>query len=168
MAFFSKYVVRKGALLSPSRTYRYILSRSWCSSSTPNQLIVIGLNPSKADARVDDPTVKKLIFITRRFGYNALMLLNLFAYRATDPKELLKVEDPIGPMNNEILESYCSGIGDIVLAWGNGGTYMERGREVMNMLLPTNKLLKCFGKTGQGHPCHPLYLPKETKIVPWS
>ncbi len=140
-----------GALLSEDRKYRYLLRRMW----DPDGPVVgfICLNPSTADETEDDPTVRRLIRFAQSWGFGGFWLGNLFAYRATDPRELKLQRDPIGPENDKILtETHAV---RIVGAWGNGGLLYGRGDEVRQML----PHLTCLGVTNQGQPKHPLYLP---------
>lgn len=92
-------------------------------------------------------------------------MLNLFAFRATSPNALKCCLDPIGPENDEVILSVCQNLDQLVVAWGNQGGYCGRDRTVFN-LIQTNT--KCLGLTKQGHPRHPLYLRKNTPLVPFS
>lgn len=104
---------------SPDRLHRYTLCRD---SDWPDPerrtLNFICLNPSTADEERNDPTVTRLIQRTTLLGYSRLVVTNIFAWRATDPKELKRVEDPIGPENDAYLLSTARHASMVVCAWG--------------------------------------------------
>ena len=116
----------------------------------------IGLNPSIADEILDDPTIRRCMNFARDWGYAALCMTNLFAFRATTPKEMKAAADPIGPDNNAHLLSLSKGADILIAAWGANGTYKWRDMEVRR-LLPQ---LHYLALTKNGHPKHPLYLSK--------
>lgn len=152
------------ACLSPDRVYRYWLSRVW-DESLPH-LTVIGLNPSTADETVDDPTIRRCLGYAKSWGLGGLTMLNLFAYRATDPREMKAASDPVGPDNDAFLRLYTEGV--ILAAWGAHGAYRGRGDEVRRIL--SNRPLHCLGVTNAGQPKHPLYLradlePKRLEVM---
>lgn len=145
-----------GAVFSPDRVYRYELHRHWDSGPL---VAFIGLNPSTADETVNDPTIRRCIRFARDWGYGGLVMLNLFAYRATDPRQLRTVADPIGPENDRHLIAATADCGLIVAAWGAGGGYLNRAAQVTE-LLPW--ALQALGETASGEPRHPLYMPAAT------
>jgi hypothetical protein len=105
------------ANLSPCGTYRYTLRRRWAEGG-PAVLWIL-LNPSTADATKDDPTVRKGVGFSQRWGFNALTFVNLFAYRATDADKLLTPGlDIVGPDNDSWLELMVATHPTIILAWG--------------------------------------------------
>ena len=114
--------VRSCAIYStdPQKDYRYVLYRSWSMATSP-LAVFVGLNPSTAQARFDDPTVQKCWMWARDRGFGRFAMLNLFAYRATDQRDLwANTNDPIGPRNDEyIRETVLDGV-LVVAAWGNG------------------------------------------------
>jgi hypothetical protein len=124
----------------------------------------IGLNPSTADEAQDDPTIRRCIGFAKTWGFGGIYMLNLFAYRATNPKEIRLVEEPIGGKNDDYLKGYFAKKGLNIACWGIWGTFMNRGDEVINMLGKAN--LSCLGMTKIGQPKHPLYLKGDT--VPTS
>ena len=81
-------------LFSADRMYRYQLHIQW--SSQPS-LVVIGLNPSTADETQNDPTVRRCIGYARDMNRGGLLMLNMAAFRSTDPRGLLPLSDPIAP-----------------------------------------------------------------------
>jgi len=126
----------------------------------------IGLNPSTADETNDDPTVRRCINFAKLWGYSALCMTNIFAFRATDPMVMKAADDPVGHKNNAMLVDVSSGAGVVVAAWGVHGAHWNRGWEVRNLLWHTCKL-KCMGLTKDAHPKHPLYLRGDTKLQPY-
>lgn len=150
----------EGAVLDESNTYRYTLWRVW-DVSLPRLLFVM-LNPSTADHTQNDPTIRRCIRFAKSWGFGAIEVVNLFAYRATDPKELKNnLIDPVGSDNDDYLISRSSKCDVIVLAWGTKGVYQKRDRTVLKLL---NKYsLNCLEETKSGHPKHPLYVNGETK-----
>lgn len=93
----------KDAVISDCGQYRYLLSRDW--ESGLQRLVFIGLNPSTADAEIDDPTIRRLIGFSKAWGYGGFDIVNLFALRSKDPKMLCDHDDPIGPLNDTYLSS---------------------------------------------------------------
>lgn len=154
-------VVRRSATLSVCRRYRYTLTRLW-DQGRP-LIVFVGLNPSTADGRRDDPTVRRCVGFARDWGYGALVLVNLFALRSTDPARLRRARDPIGPENDDWISRLVQAATMIVAAWGAHGDLRGRDRRVLE-LLPT---VFCLGRTRDGHPRHPLYLARETELEPF-
>ena len=154
--------MQNGALLSPCRTYRYDLWRTWLGGE--GYAMFVGLNPSTADETQDDPTIRRCIAFAKAWGYAGLCMTNLFAFRATDPRDMIVANDPIGPQNDEILRAHANGSGVVVAAWGVHGTLLQRDKAVRTML-PKLHYLRL---TKDGHPGHPLYLPKTLEPVAWG
>lgn len=145
--------MQKFADFSPCRTWRYSLHRIWDHDALP--LVVIGLNPSTADETADDPTVRRCQGFARSWGMGGLVMLNIFAYRATDPKVMKLAWDPIGPENNSALIELTKDR-MVLCAWGNHGAYRDRGAEVVRLL--RDRHIVHLGLTAGGFPRHPLYL----------
>jgi hypothetical protein len=122
----------------------------------------VGLNPSTADETQDDPTIRRCVAFAKTWGYSAMCMTNLFAFRATLPKDMKAAIDPIGPDNDEYLFKIAYEAGIIVAAWGANGVYKGRDMEV-RALLPA---LHCLALTKEGHPGHPLYLKKTLVPIP--
>lgn len=156
----------RAAVLSACRTYRYSLWRSWAESPSKHApyVLFIGLNPSTADENADDPTVRRCVGFARSWGYSAVCMANLFAFRATDPGAMKRAEDPVGPRNNRYLRDLAANADLVVAAWGTHGSFMGRDQQVRAML----PKLHCLRLTQRGHPAHPLYLPKSLTPVPWE
>lgn len=159
-----------GAVISPCETYRYLL---WRDVGTGEGVVVfIMLNPSTADADVDDPTIRRCIGFARAWGYGYLTVVNLFALRSTNPAGLAFDDDPIGPQTNPHIEAACGGSNLVVCAWGVYGNLLKPGRdrEVVKMLrakLPETRLHH-LGLTKHGHPRHPLYLRADATPILWE
>jgi hypothetical protein len=118
------------------------------------------LNPSTADAARDDPTIRRCIGFARSWGYAGVEVVNLFALRATDPRELWRVRDPVGPDNDRALKDATRRIAGMVLAWGAHGALLDRDRDVLRLLSPRTRLL-ALGWTVRRRPRHPLYLRRD-------
>ena len=155
-------LVNKNATFSDCRKYRYALSRTW--NSKKKTILFIGLNPSTADEKIDDPTIRRCINYAQNWGYGSLLMVNLFAYRATLPSELKNVKNPIGNDNDlHILE--LSKKADLtVAAWGNEGFLLNRDK-VVKKLIPN---LMCLKINKSGQPAHPLYQKKDLKLIKYS
>ena len=165
----------KDAVLSDDHLYRYDLTRYWREPGEPERGVVtfIGLNPSTADAQEDDPTIRRCIGFARQWGYDGLHMVNLFAYRATNPKNMKAAPDPVGPDNDRTIRKVCYQSETVVACWGAHGEYRHRGEYVASLfpvLGPQDTLipLHCLGCTKAGHPRHPLYLRKDTELEPYG
>lgn len=152
--------MKTDAKLSDCRKYRYALWRTW-DESKPYAMF-IGLNPSTADETEDDPTIRRCITFANTWGYGGLCMANLFAYRATEPSEMMSAQNPVGPDNDIWLKNLARNAGVLVAAWGNNGTYLGRSKEVL-MMLPN---LKCLKLNKSGEPAHPLYQPGTATPMP--
>lgn len=150
------------AVLSSDGRYRYFLSRRWSRAS---QITFIGLNPSTADATLDDPTIRRCVRFARDWGAGALYMVNLFAYRSTDPSTLLRVGDPVGPENDEWLDRAVSGATTVVAAWGNQGALLGRHEAIKARYEGQLQALKI---TSKGMPGHPLYISASEALKPFN
>jgi hypothetical protein len=149
----------------PSRLYRYALWREVAPDLGDKYLMVIGLNPSTADETRDDPTIRKCIKFARDWGYSALCMTNLFAFRATDPREMKCQANPIGPDNDYWLRECASHAAMVVAAWGVNGRHLNRDLKVRGLFLPGQ--LHCIRMTKKTQmPEHPLYLPGALMPIP--
>lgn len=157
-------MIMKNATLSTCRKYRYTLWRRWDDVRELLYVMFIGLNPSTADEKNDDPTIRRCVRYAQDWGYSALCMTNLFAFRATAPEAMKATKNPIGPKNDHFLLDVSKGTDVIIAAWGVHGTYLERDEEVKK-LIPRLSVLKL---TKNGHPAHPLYLRKDLKPVLWK
>jgi len=156
-----KMLVPRATIFSPQRQYRYTLWREW-DKANEKYVMFIGLNPSTADEVVDDPTIRRCVDFAKQWGFGALCMTNLFAYRARDPRDLIARPNPVGP---DVLAS-ARDAGMIVAAWGHHGGHLNRGRQVIDLL--TDKDIYCLAITRKGQPRHPLYLRRSLKPFCYS
>ncbi len=160
-------------LRSEDNAYRYAIGRAWDPEpdgpwvAVRPVFSVTAINPSKARFDVDDPTLLKLVHFAKQEGCGSLLLKNLAAYSATDPDELGKVEDPIGPRNHEVLDLNPT-FAIRVAAWGNFPSKRVRERLKSSMgIVKVCPTLHVFGVNKTGEPKHPLYLKNATRVQPW-
>lgn len=152
--------IANGADISPCGNYRYKLWRTW-RQDRPT-LSIIGLNPSTADATQDDPTIRRCIGFAKSWGYGGLIMLNLFAWRATNPSELYKSHgcgiNVVGELTDDYITANVQKIN--VAAWGVNKT-LGRDKTVRAIFNGSDCPLHVFRLTTKGCPCHPLYLPRD-------
>jgi hypothetical protein len=150
------------AVFSSCRTWRYELRRRWEDGPL---VAFIGLNPSTADETQDDPTIRRCIGFAKRWGYGGLIMANLFAFRATDPRDMRAAASAaVGPLNDAHLEAVYWASAMIVAAWGVGGSFRNRDGEVSRLL----GTMMALGFTKGGHPRHPLYVRADAPLVEFS
>lgn len=158
-------------VFSPCRLYRYLWKYTWAPRLPP--MVIIGLSPSTADEQRKDPTVTRGANFAAAWGFGALWMMNLFAFRATDPRDMKAAADPIGPENNEWLITVCGDVvhnlnGRVLAAWGNHGTHRNRSRDVVLLMGQNARVpLWALKVTKAGQPQHPLYLPAALKPFEW-
>ncbi len=151
------------ALIDPTGKYRYFLSRKWAQDR--GRACFIMLNPSTADAEKDDSTIRRCIWFAKSLGCGSLYVVNLFAFRATNPRELLRTSDPVGPENDKHIKWAVGRSNYIIAAWGvEKPNYTRRAAVVRGLLAKEGKQIHCFGMTKNGCPRHPLMLRNETKL----
>lgn len=148
-----------GAHFSRCRKYRYTLWRRWNFEGELRQVMFIGLNPSTADETKNDPTVRRCIRFAKDWGFDSLLMMNAFAFRATDPKVMKAQKKPVGPGNDKAFAAQSSQVELIIAAWG---THCSEDRE-LKICQTLNRPVHCLGKTKAGRPKHPLYLRADTK-----
>ena len=155
------------ATFSECRQYRYALFRSWANADVQpgHTAVFIGLNPSTADETQDDPTIRRCIGFAKRWGYDTLIMLNLFAWRSTDPAGLRATADPVGKLTDTWIKALTKDAGVIVAAWGTHGSLHGRDRAVLDLLARNGRVVQSLGLTKGGHPRHPLYLPADAPLV---
>lgn len=164
-----------GAVISSCGRYRYQLHRRWLTGR--GWTVFIMLNPSTADDSVDDPTIRRCMDFAQRWGSEGIIVVNLFGWRATHPRELLKQADPVGPLNDFTLmeistfareEAFDDGREPrVVCAWGVNAAKTDRPLRVLSILARKNVQPLCLGVTKDGHPKHPLYVPGDTDLIPF-
>ena len=162
---FGEKMTDELAIISPCETYRYWLRRPlavWGKS-----VCFVMLNPSTADAEVDDPTIRRCIGFAQAWSGRELIVVNLFAYRATDPADLKKACSPIGPDNDAAIDQALERCDLVVAAWGNHGLYKNRADNLRRRIRATDNCLHYLKLTGKGQPSHPLYLNASLQPMEW-
>jgi len=158
------------AILSPCGTWRYRLERDL--GRVGPVVAIYGVNPSTADAEVNDATIRKDMGFGARHGWGRLIKGNLFAYRATDIKRLRTAADPRGPENNAHLEAILADAEIHVVAWGPLAklprALRNRWRTFCAMADRAGVTLKCFGTAQDGQPRHTLMLAYDTPLIEWT
>jgi hypothetical protein len=155
------------AVISTDKLYRYWLTRVW--DGTKFLLPIVGLNPSTADALVDDPTIRRDMAFAQREDAGGIIKANLYGFRATKPEDMLRARDPYGPENATYLMKlidYAAAKGvPIFCAWGVGGGWTSAPQAFVQTAQSRGATLICLGTTKDGHPKHPLYVKGDT---PWQ
>jgi hypothetical protein len=151
-----------GAQFSRCRRWRYLLWRRWAEGPAANFLM---LNPSTADEVSLDPTCARARAYAEAWGFGALIVTNIFGWRATDPAALRRVRDPVGSGNDAAIVRAASEASLVVCAWGNHGLQQSRSQEVKRLL--ADRKLHVLKLNGSGEPAHPLYLRGSLRAKPW-
>lgn len=165
--------IARGARISECGLYRYDLVRRWQDHGMParGDMLFVMLNPSTADASVDDPTIRRCMHFARREGCDGLRVVNLFAFRATDPAALKRIRDPVGPDNDRTLRAAFAEQRDAktpcVAAWGAHGTLHGRHLRVLAIAREVGVEMVCLGRTKHAAPKHPLYMSNDSPLVVW-
>jgi hypothetical protein len=155
-----------GATFSECRRWRYLLWRRWDRARPVANFLM--LNPSTADEVELDPTCSRARDYAERWGYGALVVTNVFAWRATDPSALRAVRDPVGPDNDRAILRAAREAAIIVCAWGNHGAHLGRADAVVRLLARARVRLHALRVNGSGAPAHPLYLPATLAPLRWN
>jgi len=164
---------RCGAQLSPCGRYRWKLWRGWADAA---RACFVMLNPSTAGELADDPTIRKCVGFAKRWDLGGIVVVNLFAFRATDPRELVRARaagiDIHGPLNHVAIAEAARESERIVLDWGAGlpRGYASRPHAVIatiNNAAP-HVPVTCLGRTRDGQPRHPLMLAYDTQLEPFD
>lgn len=145
-------ILRTGATFSRCERYRFDLFRIWDESKP--KVMFVGLNPSTADATKNDPTVTRCIRYAQSWGYGGMHMMNIFAFRATDPSDMKAEPEPIGTDTDEWLLKVEQESALTLVAWGNHGAHLNRAAQVCTLLSE----LHCLKQNKNGYPAHPLYL----------
>jgi len=151
---------------SDCETFRYTLTRVWDRDG--KRALFIMLNPSTATEVQNDPTVERCERRARTMGFGAFRVCNIFAYRATDPRDMRAAPDPVGPLNDEAIRMSTPWADQTICAWGTHGAHLERGPAVERMLREMGTSLFHLGLSKAGHPKHPLYIGYATKPIHWA
>lgn len=159
------------AAFSRCGRYRWWLRRCWRHPAPT--LLFLGLNPSSADARRDDPTLRRLIGFAERWGYGALEVLNLFSWISPDPTALRRCHAPVGSQTDAWLRRRVRALADeeplaLWLGWGNGGSWQGRDQRVLQLLERLPVRLHSLGTTACRQPRHPLYARAGSPLLPFT
>lgn len=185
-----KYI-NKGAIISACGKYRYSLWREWrlhpkpakwrwfknadgtpvtdgkgFPYGEPKVCVFVMLNPSTADGETDDATIRRCVGFAQSWQYDRVEIINLFAYRATNPQDILKMDhrgDPVGWENQEYVNRAMQDADLVVCAWGAHGSHIGQDETMIGWLGP--RKLYALKITKNGHPAHPLYLPANSQLV---
>lgn len=162
--------VRRHARISTCGQYRYALWREWRTPLDPSRWVTfVMLNPSTADATIDDPTIRRCVGFARALGGTGLAVANLYAYRATKPADLWHAADPVGPENADTLAMFLDTSArhgfPVIAAWGSNAK-PDRVQSVLS--LPGAERLTTLGTTKQGAPRHPLYVRGDQPLIPYD
>lgn len=154
--------VERWATISEDRRYRYNLGRRW-NRPVASRIVWVMLNPSTADACVDDPTIRRCMAFSRAWGHDEMVVVNLYALRATDPSELGRATNPFGSENARYIDRHLASAALVVAAWGAH----PWATQVADATLGRHRPLYCLGRTKAGHPRHPLYVPRAQSLEVW-
>lgn len=154
------------AIYSDCERYRYALTRTWDAQG--KRVLFVMLNPSKATEVQNDPTVERCERRARALGFGAFQVTNIFAWRDTDPFQMRKAAEPVGPENDKVIRDGAAWADQIIAAWGTHGAHLGRGPQTEVLLRQTGKPLYSLGLSKHGHPKHPLYISYAQKPVLWD
>lgn len=162
------------ATFSPCRGYRFELGRHVNADDRTNACVFFMLNPSKAGASENDPTVSRTIEFTRRWGFGCTVVINAWPLIATDPRDMASVPPERRDWNGHgeaFIKRWTEWASRIVVAWGNHPSMKQRGRELYYRYLSEREVL-CLNRTGDGSPMHPLargkaFIPYDVEPQTW-
>lgn len=165
-------VTESGATISECGTYRYALVRGWDSGIHDLPVVWLMLNPSTADASVDDPTIRRCRRFACEWGHRRMVVVNLFAYRTPSPAALAAAHaegvDVVGPDNDAMLAAAFAEAGPVIVAWGAFPLARLRVDRVRELLDYEGRQPYCLARTADGAPRHPLYLPGGSTLQTWA
>ena len=159
-------MTESGATFSPCRRWRYLLWRRWDAKQPVANFLM--LNPSTADEVKLDPTCSRARDYAERWGYGALVVTNIFAWRATDPEAMKAARDPVGRGNDAAIVRAAKESALVVCAWGNHGGFLGRSTGILEKLKANNIPLRALRVNANGEPAHPLYLPGKLEPISWA
>ncbi|MEM9755524.1 MAG: DUF1643 domain-containing protein [Pseudomonadota bacterium] len=163
---FQKGDAASVAVYSPCERYRYTLTRTWAPDGRRAAFVM--LNPSTATEAQNDPTVERCERRARALGFGAFRVLNIFAWRDTDPRAMRAAPDPIGPENDLAILKSVPWADCMICAWGSHGAHLNRGPQVERSLRGAGADLFILGLTKDGHPRHPLYIGYAVEPTLWA
>lgn len=160
-------MIESSAIISDCLNYRFLLTRKWETNlfnEFSGDICFIMLNPSTADSNIDDPTLRRCINFSKNWGFSTLRIVNLFAYRASNPDILKKINNPIGEHNDNYIINAATNSNKTIIAWGNNGNLFDRANSVLELL--SEKKINSFAiqLTNSNQPKHPLYIKKDIKL----
>lgn len=162
--------VEKDAYISTNGQHRLYLTRIWDRALPLVGFVMI--NPSTADATIDDPTIRKCMGYAEKWGNGGIYVVNLFSFRSKDPEDLHAASSE--QRNSDVSDFYIRKAAEkcpvVVLGWGaNGDPYLDRVAEVYALLTQNSSTqVRCLKVTKSGQPGHPLYLKYEMPLIPWA
>ena len=154
------------AIYSDCELYRYSLTRVWNTQGL--RVVFVMLNPSSATEVQNDPTIHRCEQRARALGFGGFRAVNIFALRATDPRDMKAADDPEGPDNADALIEAATWADTVIAAWGVHGEHRDQGPAIATKLHAAGHALHHLGLTKAGHPRHPLYLPYSAQPELWS
>lgn len=162
----------------PEPSYRYALGRYWGDEPLQkakeimdhNIIGFVGLNPSTASHLEDDQTIKKLTFWAKKWGYDGLVIVNVCAFRARNPTNMMNAPDSMGPDNVLMIATWMDRCKDHVFMWGNNvkNPMLAGIDHHISRIIERYPKAKCFGISNSGQPVHPLMLPYSTELIPYK
>ena len=157
--------MNRTAVLSPCGQFWYRLGRQWAPLPV---LAFVMLNPSTADAEIDDATIRRCVKFAAADDFGGIDVVNLFAHRATKPEDLRRAGYPVGPENDRHIVEAVRGAGAVCLAWGANVAGLERPQIVLPMIRAQGIDPQCLRITRSGYPQHPLMLASSTRLMPFT
>lgn len=154
------------ATFSPCRTYRYTLTRVW-NKRAPVACWIL-LNPSTADERQLDPTLRRCVGFSRAWGFGSMVVVNLFAFRSPYPSKVYAANDPVGPKNDLYILRMTKKADKVIVGWGVHGKLLDRQERVRALLQRHGIESWCLGLTKASHPKHPLYVSAATELMNYA
>lgn len=155
-------------VISPCGQYRYVVYRVCNPVEKPRLLLWVCLNPSKADASVTDPSLTRMINFAKAWGYDGICVVNLFAYRATEPADMKAARDPVGD-DADYWICQCAGHCEFAIAgWGTNGSFLKRDEQVRVLFAAMKMPLHVLKLNEDGSPLHPLFAPGSLQPIPWE
>lgn len=155
--------IQGDAFISDDGIYRHWLSRIWGSDAS--YALIMGLNPSTADATTNDATIRREIYFTQSWGFDGFFKVNVMDFRSTNPKSLLTVNNPCSEQNLIIIHRMAGRCSKLVVCYGAIHPKLKHyAKNALDVLKTCNKPIWCFGKTQAGYPKHPLYLSNQTQL----
>jgi len=151
-------------VFSPDRRYRYTLIHRWDDlllPASPRVIAWICLNPSTADENQLDPTLRRIRGFSSAWGYTSFVMLNLFAWRATEPADMKAAADAVGPDNDRWISHWAGRADRVMVGWGEHGAHLGRHEQVRALLDPAKTF--CLVRNASGQPKHPLYVAQRTR-----